>query len=392
MHGPTALYFSPMVHPSARFLSHADLQYKLVPYQTLRHVSIRKFVFSSTTRKFPCSCTANSSPKATIMWRFLTVCAAMVSMAMAHNTLWENYKGHYGMSFGEEEESRRLAIFENNTKLINKHNAEADMGMHTYTLGINQFAHMTNDEFVANVIGGCLLDRNASKSTADHVHESNMVEVPDTVDWRDKGYVTPVKDQAQCGSCWAFSTTGSLEGQHFKKTGTLVSLSEQQLVDCSKKFGNMGCNGGLMDNAFIYIKANGGIDTESSYPYTGKNGKCKFNADNVGATCTGYTDVAEGDEDALKSAVATVGPISVAIDASHFSFQFYHSGVYNDPACSTRLDHGVLAVGYGTYHGKDYWLVKNSWGEGWGLKGYIRMTRNKKNQCGIASSASYPLV
>lgn len=148
-----------------------------------------------------------------------------------------------------------------------------------------------------------------------------------------------------------------------------------------------------MDNAFKYIKANGGIDTEESYPYTARDGTCKYNPGNVGATVTGFTDIPEGDEEALKQAVATVGPISIAIDASHFSFQFYHTGVYNEPSCSSsQLDHGVLAVGYGTYQGKDYWLVKNSWGPGWGLKGYIRMTRNKQNQCGIASSASYPLV
>ncbi|CAH1227176.1 CTSV [Branchiostoma lanceolatum] len=331
---------------------------------------------------------------ATIMWRFLTVCAAMVSMAMAHNTLWENYKGHYGMSFGEEEEGRRLAIFENNTKLINKHNAEADMGMHTYTLGINQFAHMTNDEFVANVIGGCLLDRNASKSTADHVYESNMVEVPASVDWRTEGAVTPVKDQKQCGSCWAFSATGSLEGQNFRKAGSLVSLSEQNLVDCSSRYGNAGCNGGLMESAFEYIQANGGIDTEASYPYEARTKTCRFNTATVGATCTGYVEIKQGSEVDLQSAVASIGPVSVAIDASRSSFQLYRSGVYYEPRCSSRsLDHGVLVVGYGTdAKGGDYWHVKNSWGTGWGMVGYIKMARNKSNQCGIATEASYPTV
>ncbi|XP_078603227.1 cathepsin L-like peptidase [Branchiostoma floridae x Branchiostoma japonicum] len=331
------------------------------------------------------------------MWRFLTVCAAMVSMAMAHNALWENYKGRYGLSFEEEEESRRMAIFENNTKFIDKHNNEADLGMHTYWLGHNQFAHMTNDEFVANVIGGGLLDRNASKSTADRVHEydANLVGLPDTVDWRKKGAVTDVKNQN-------IREIGSLEGQNVKKTGKLVSLSAQQLVDCSKsdKDGlgrlnpvNDGCNGGLMDLAFEYIETNGGIETEKSYPYTAMDGSCKFNPAKVFATMTGYVDVPEGDEHALKQALATVGPISVGIDASHSSFQFYHEGVYNEPMCSSnKLDHGVLAVGYGTEDGKDYWLVKNSWGTGWGMKGYIMMTRNKNNHCGIATMGSYPLV
>ncbi|CAF1005410.1 unnamed protein product [Didymodactylos carnosus] len=195
------------------------------------------------------------------------------------------------------------------------------------------------------------------------------------------------------GSCWAFSATGSLEGQHFKKYSALVSLSEQNLVDCSGKFGNMGCSGGLMDQAFAYIKANNGIDTEVSYPYEARNDVCRFNPENVGANDTGYTDIKSGSEADLQAAIATVGPISVAIDASHGSFQFYHSGVYNELQCSSvSLDHGVLAVGYDTTGTQDYYIVKNSWGTSWGNDGYIWMTRNKNNQCGIATMSSYPLV
>jgi hypothetical protein len=179
----------------------------------------------------------------------------------------------------------------------------------------------------------------------------------------------------QCGSCWSFSTTGSTEGANFLKHGRLTSLSEQNLVDCSSSYGNHGCNGGLMDNAFEYIIRNKGIDTEESYPYHAAQGACRYDRQHSGGSLVGYTNVPSGNEEALHHAVATE-PTSVAIDASHSSFQFYKGGVYDEPACSsTRLDHGVLAVGWGVRDGKDYWLVKNSWGADWGLSGYIEVHR-----------------
>jgi len=283
-----------------------------------------------------------------------------------------------------DEERVRYAIWKDNAQYINEFNAQ---NKHM-KLKINHFGDYTNLEFRAQMNGYRTMNSTGASTFMRPAH----LKAPQEVDWRQQGYVTPVKNQGQCGSCWAFSTTGSLEGQHFKKTGQLVSLSEQNLVDCSGEEGNNGCNGGLMDYAFRYIQKDG-IDTEESYPYTAQDGTCKFSKSNVGATVSAYTDVPRGDENALRDAIASVGPISVAIDASHRSFQFYTTGVYYEPQCSsTQLDHGVLAVGYGSDNGQDYWLVKNSWGMSWGSEGYIKMRRNYYNNCGVASQASYPLV
>jgi cathepsin L len=307
-----------------------------------------------------------------------------------HFKLWKEINNK---RYSDAEEHVRRATWESNLKIVRNHNLEADLGVHTFTLGMNKYADMTISEFV-KVMNGYNATARVQSNQDRHTFTFNpSLKLPDTVDWRQQGYVTPIKDQGQCGSCWAFSSTGALEGQHFKQTGKLVSLSEQNLVDCSGDQGNMGCNGGLMDQAFQYIKDNSGIDTEDSYPYEAVDNQCRFKAENVGATDTGFTDIKSKDESALQQAVATIGPISVAIDAAHSSFQLYKSGIYNEPKCSqVQLDHGVLAIGYGADSGKDYWLVKNSWGTGWGDQGFIKMTRNKRNQCGIATAASYPIV
>ncbi|XP_028421220.1 cathepsin L.1 [Perca flavescens] len=333
--------------------------------------------------------------------KLLLVAAAALAMASCASISLEDLEFHawklkFGRSYNSPaEEAHRREIWLSNRRLVLVHNILADQGFKSYRLGMTYFADMANEEYKRLISQGCLGSFNASlpRHGSSFLRLSEVVDLPNSVDWRDKGYVTDVKDQKQCGSCWAFSTTGSLEGQTFRKTGKLVSLSEQQLVDCSSDYGNMGCMGGLMDNAFQYIIANGGIDTEDSYPYEAEDGQCRYNPDTIGATCTGYVDVEQGNEGDLKQAVATVGPVSVAIDASHVSFQLYQSGVYDEPECSSsELDHGVLAVGYGSDNGHDYWLVKNSWGLEWGDKGYIRMTRDKNNQCGIATAASYPMV
>lgn len=313
---------------------------------------------------------------------------------------WKTFKLEHKKSYGSEtEENFRRKIYLDNKQKVERHNALFHRREVTFKLKLNRFADMLHHEFVSAMNG---FNKSRYYETNEHSSLLNPstyippenVHIADSVDWREKGAVTPVKDQGHCGSCWSFSATGSLEGQHFRKTRKLVSLSEQNLIDCSFKYGNEGCNGGLMDYAFQYVKDNGGIDTEKSYPYEAEDDKCRYKPYNRGATDTGFVDLPEGDEEKLKSAVATIGPVSVAIDASHESFQFYSEGVYFEPECnSTQLDHGVLVVGYGTSdEGDDYWLVKNSWGLTWGDKGYIKMARNRDNNCGIATSASYPLV
>ena len=296
----------------------------------------------------------------------------------------------YGKSYADEmTELRRHTIWQANKKYVDLHNEHLAERL-GFTVAINEFSDLDPAEFAKHytgLLGNPEIDPNVK------TYKPSGREVPPSVDWRTKGIVTGIKNQGQCGSCWSFSATGGLEGQHALKTGNLVSLSEQNLVDCSGPEGNEGCNGGWPFWAFEYVIKNGGIDTEASYPYLAQDENCRFKKAAVGATCKGYQMVEADSEEALTEAIANVGPISVAIDASHASFQMYSSGVYYEPECSTtQLDHAVLAVGYGVDAGQDMYIVKNSWGTSWGMQGYIYMSRNRNNNCGIASKASYPEV
>jgi len=311
--------------------------------------------------------------------------------------LFESWRKEHGFvhDFKDAEEFvKRMDIFGDNIEKIIAHN---NHHKHSWTMSMNEFGHLTGEEFKAKYTGlnkkrpVLYGDVERDVHTAEGVLKSDL---SDSVDWTSKGAVTAVKNQGQCGSCWAFSTTGSLEGAYYLKNGDLKSFSEQQLVSCDTI--DSGCNGGLMDNAFGWIESNGGICSEDDYPYTSSGGtaaSCKNTCTAVsGSTPTKYTDVSKS-ETALMSAVEKQ-PVSIAIEADQSAFQFYNSGVMTG-TCGTNLDHGVLVVGYGTDDGTDYWKVKNSWGATWGMDGYILLERGKSQsggQCGLLNSASYPTL
>ncbi|XP_026229291.1 cathepsin L1-like [Anabas testudineus] len=215
--------------------------------------------------------------------------------------------------------------------------------------------------------------------------------LPKSVDYREDGIVTGVRSQGNCGSCWAFSAAGALEGQLARKTGQLLELSPQNLVDCVL---DKGCDGGYMGLAYKYVTDNGGLNSEEDYPYVGKKQKCRFKPSAVAAQCKGFKMIPKGDEDALAEALNDVGPLSVVLNVGDKTFDFYKTGIYYNPECDeNQQSHAMLLVGYGeTAKGEKYWIVKNSWGEHWGEKGYIRIARDCDNHCGIASQASYPLM
>ncbi|XP_044464099.1 thiol protease aleurain-like [Mangifera indica] len=279
----------------------------------------------------------------------------------------------------------RFQIFSENLDLIRSTNRK---GL-SYKLGVNEFTDWTWEEFRRHRLG---VPQNCS-ATLKGNHKLNDDVLPETKDWREAGIVSPVKDQGHCGSCWTFSTTGALEAAYHQAHGKQISLSEQQLVDCAQAFNNFGCSGGLPSQAFEYIKYNGGLDTESAYPYTGKDGECKFSSENVGVQVVDCVNITLEAEDELKHAVASVRPVSVAFEVVN-GFQSYESGVYSSNTCgSTPMDvnHAVLAIGYGVEDGVPFWLIKNSWGQSWGDNGYFKMELGK-NMCGVATCASYPVV
>lgn len=297
----------------------------------------------------------------------------------------------YNKQYNENEIDFRYNTFKENLIKINQHNSNQD---HSWKMSINQFADMNIDEFRQYKTGLKINEFQQNRrqlrlqDTRKNIKNTNL---PSSIDWTQKGAVTDIKDQGQCGSCWAFSTTGAVEGAYFLSTGNLVSFSEQELVDCSSNEGNQGCSGGLMDDAFQFIEKDG-ICKESDYKYTATDGSCKTKCKSV-TNISSFIDVEPNNEQALLQAVAKQ-PIAVAIEADESVFQFYSSGVLSSE-CGSNLDHGVLLVGYGELNGIPYWKVKNSWGKSWGDNGYVLLARNvsqPEGQCGILKMASYPLI
>ncbi|XP_068600017.1 digestive cysteine proteinase 2 [Brachionichthys hirsutus] len=310
-------------------------------------------------------------------------------------TEWEVWKMSYGIAYDKIGDMQRRIIWEENKQLIEYNNQRAFMGRRPFTMSMNKYGDLTRQEY--RVLQGAMIDARFAKrkKTVSSRRLRNNAKQLDArfVDYRKMGYVTEVKDQGYCGSCWAFSTTGAIEAQLYKRTGQLISLSEQNLVDCSKSYGTYGCNGAWMANAYDYVVGNG-LQSTSTYPYTSVDTQpCYYDGSLAAAHIKDYRFIPKGDEQALADAVATIGPITVAIDADHSSFLFYSSGIYDEPNCNpNNLSHAVLLVGYGSEGGQEFWIIKNSWGTSWGEGGYMRIIRDGRNICGIASYALYPIL
>jgi cathepsin L len=325
-------------------------------------------------------------------------------------TAWEEFKREYNKSYDKEEDQRRMEIFIDNRQFIESQNRAQT----SFKTGLNHLSDLTTEE-INRTRNGFRMEDVSANLTSEYLFETllktldmaNFTDESDSsrawyesllsqpeLDYRKMGRVSRVKDQGSCGSCWAFATTGALESV-LAARGTPILLSEQNLVDCSRRYGNNGCSGGLMDRALRYVRDHG-IMSSASYPYTGRDDECKARRDRIVMRARGSMRLPRGNEALLRVTLALAGPLPVAIDAGARSFHSYKSGVYDDRVCrsaSGNLNHAVLLVGYGTVrNGGDYWILKNSWGRSWGENGYIRMARNKRNLCGVASYAVLPVV
>ena len=310
----------------------------------------------------------------------ITIVSAHLFNENQYQVLFKDWVSEHSKRYAPEEFTHKYNTFKDNIDFIARHNQEN----HSYRVAVNEFADLTIGEFTEKYLH--LGRRNPLIPRVSKSLPTSNLEA--SIDWVSKGAVNPVQNQGQCGSCWAFSAIGALEGSCFISTGKLYKLSEQELVDCGGKTGNQGCNGGFYDEAWDLLISNGGSCPSSSYPYTAKDGTCKKCSTPL-CPLKSYVDIPSYSETQLVSAL-NIAPVSVAIQADSSAFQFYSSGVFDSTSCGTSLNHAVLAVGYATdaSSGKDYYNVRNSWGTSWGSSGYIKIVRNK-NMCGISLAASY---
>lgn len=301
---------------------------------------------------------------------------------------WNHYLRTHGKVYNDHPEHvKRKATFKKNHRLVHAHNS----GNHNYKLSLNRFADWTKEEM--NALRGRVQPKESLATSTFPYQQTELLKMsetlPENLDWRLLGGVSPVKNQFNCGSCWSFSTTGAIEGAHFVKTGNLIRLSEQALMDCSWGFGNAGCNGGWEQAAYQWVMKHGGLPLEDDYPFRSFDGRCRCNETQLYANITGWVEIPPHDNNALKVALFKHGPAAIGINSDPQTFAFYSHGVYDDPACNPDdLDHGVLAVGYGVMNGQDYWLIKNSWSNWWGNDGYILISA-KNNTCGVTNGATY---
>ena len=320
-----------------------------------------------------------------------TTCQDVLDLDIHPHLHYNLYLDTFNKSYDDDEHTVRFDNFRRNMDRIQTHNANPNR---TWTAGWTHMTDWSSAEY--HQMHGTVVPpaNHPIRQVQRSVHaytESDLTGLPESLDWRANGWVTNVKDQGQCGSCWAFSAVGAMEGQHANVTGNLTSLSEQNLVDCVQAC--YGCSGGWMSYAMEYVVRNQGVDTEKGYPYEGVDEGCEFNRTDVGAEFYEVVNITAGDTDGLLHALATVGPISVAICADD-NLMNYVSGIYNSTECSTtELNHGVTLVGYGvTNTGTPFYIIKNSWNTSWGEDGYVYWDRTDPNMCGIAQAASYPLA
>ncbi|KAK6491087.1 cathepsin L1 [Huso huso] len=278
--------------------------------------------------------------------------------------------------------------------MIQEHNLKARKGSKTFKMAMNKYGDLVKYKRLQGALVNTKLRCSSATISRKELRDANTKRNILSIDYKTLGHVTPVKDQGTCGSCWAFSTTGAIEEQIFKKTGKLVSLSEQNLVDCSRDYGTYGCSGAWMADAYQYVLDNGLLPLYSTGMSLEQDGQpCFYDSRRSAAKITGLKFLPAGDEKALADAVATTGPITVTADASNPIFQFYNSGIYDELDCNgNNLNHAVLLVGYGTEGGQDYWIINNSWGTLWGENGYMKIARNKNNACEIANYTLFPKV